>query len=39
MAVCADNHGLRSVSLSYSPIEVETDNDHEENTSVGDTFY
>ena len=39
MVVCADNHELRSASLSYLPIEVETDSDHEENTSEGDTFY
>jgi hypothetical protein len=39
MVVCADNHELRSVSLSYLPIEVEIDNDHEENTSEGGTFY
>ena len=37
--VCADNHELHSASLSYSPNEVETDNDREENTGEGDTFY
>jgi len=37
--VCADNHELRSASLSYLLIEVETDSDHEENTSEGDTSY
>ena len=37
--VCADNHELHLASLSYLLIEVETDNDREENTGEGDTFY
>jgi hypothetical protein len=38
-AVCADNHELRSVSLSYLLNEAETDSVHEENIDEGDTFY
>jgi hypothetical protein len=39
MAVCEDNHELHSMLLSYFPIEVAIDNDHEENTSEDGTFY